>query len=526
MADVEITIYQKDGSHEVDTAKQLTTIQKMPLRGIVDSHTHVMSLNCTPLPLFWSTAVQDQLPGWLRSSVRWLSDQPPLDRVMRSRQPVAALGIFTTIIEGARMAVRSIPKVGWLCPIPPIPGGVSGTLQAQSTYAIGETLMGVNQHAFGFWNYSPDKVTRQGGYRGKELFTPVIVLAMDMEYAHIDGFAGHKIYRNQTRDVRGPMDQLVQGLPYLYDGKKSLAGLKNPFRCIPGKLEPGDGSLSVPLFSIGLPDPNSRKPYYYHDRDSQKDVTLPQDESWLYTTYEQQLSETIKLAARYPFRLLPMFHYEPRRWMSPLDPAPDLWRYPFKFIPSTSKEPNPAASELFIGFKTYTPLGYRPLDPRLAHQEKFYRDCEANGIPIINHCSTGGAYTHDRRHYLKYDMESLPGFHRQHRPAQILDYFYLKDKNWKVCKHREDCFKNQKCEFAHCKAGTYLPLAWLSKLQKCPNKKLCRANQSPEAHTFELHYPDCVFGDCFFRAGVDEQKDHYFRHAYVSPHAWTKVLEK
>jgi hypothetical protein len=58
---------------------------------------------------------------------------------------------------------------------------------------------------------------------------------------------------------------------------------------------------------------------------------------------------------------------------------------------------------LFIGFKLYPNLGYKPLDSRLPALEKLYGKCIDKDIPILVHGSPGGAFTHDRPLYYAYD---------------------------------------------------------------------------------------------------------------------------
>lgn len=49
--------------------------------------------------------------------------------------------------------------------------------------------------------------------------------------------------------------------------------------------------------------------------------------------------------------------------------------------------------EGFRGVKLYPPLGYRPDDPALL---PLYAYCEANGVPVMSHCSRGGAHYRGR----------------------------------------------------------------------------------------------------------------------------------
>jgi hypothetical protein len=103
-----------------------------------------------------------------------------------------------------------------------------------------------------------------------------------------------------------------------------------------------------------------------------------------------------------------MFHYDPRRWCqdsgSKFDKdswATGPWDFPFRF---TATQKN---AGLFIGFKMYPPLGYKPLDKRLPNLERFYARCEEDGIPVLAHCSPGGMCTHEAKYYYQLDKADL-----------------------------------------------------------------------------------------------------------------------
>jgi predicted TIM-barrel fold metal-dependent hydrolase len=107
-----------------------------------------------------------------------------------------------------------------------------------------------------------------------------------------------------------------------------------------------------------------------------------------------------------------MYNYDPRRWnypqteklLSNFQKGP--WNYPFDEIVSS------LGNGLFVGFKMYPPLGYKPLDPRLPYLHDklkdgdcFYARCEREGIPILVHCSPGGMSTHEMKLYMQYDAQ-------------------------------------------------------------------------------------------------------------------------
>ncbi|PKN94531.1 MAG: hypothetical protein CVU44_05470 [Chloroflexi bacterium HGW-Chloroflexi-6] len=88
----------------------------------------------------------------------------------------------------------------------------------------------------------------------------------------------------------------------------------------------------------------------------------------------KQLEQLAALKQKYPEQIVPFMAIDPRR--------PGLLDLAKKQI------------ELgFGGFKLYPPLGYYPFDERL---DEVYAFAEAEGLPIITHCSPGGIYWRGR----------------------------------------------------------------------------------------------------------------------------------
>lgn len=87
------------------------------------------------------------------------------------------------------------------------------------------------------------------------------------------------------------------------------------------------------------------------------------------------------------------YHFDPRRHN-----GKNNWDYELKGIVSASQ----AGLRAYAGVKMYTSLGYRPLDSKLPVQHKLYAYCQAQGIPIMNHCTPSGMYTHEKRYF--YDL--------------------------------------------------------------------------------------------------------------------------
>ncbi len=116
-----------------------------------------------------------------------------------------------------------------------------------------------------------------------------------------------------------------------------------------------------------------------------------------YEPWEKQLKYTELTMMADPLKLLPLFHYDPRRWQVADNPKGNTT--PFN---------NVGGSGLYLGFKMYTAQGYRPWDMRLPILKEFYKRCCVERIPILNHCTPGGAYNFDREAYYEFRHENDP----------------------------------------------------------------------------------------------------------------------
>ena len=137
----------------------------------------------------------------------------------------------------------------------------------------------------------------------------------------------------------------------------------------------------------------------------------------MFTDWPQQRLETIASAIKYPLEYFPMYHYDPRRWVL----VSDWWETINKDIATKNRKGT------FIGFKLYTALGFKPLDPKLEdHQTKFYKNCEQDEIPVLCHCSPGGMCSHDIDFYYKLDKTPKTEYERTYWFDRKKDWFYDK----------------------------------------------------------------------------------------------------
>ena len=376
---------------------------------VIDSHMHVMSGHCTPLPLVW--------------------DKTPLP-IKPKRKTIDGLDRITDMWLFQRLEVtRGL--------------GEMTKVQRKSTWEIGIEAVSRN-HIF-YYNEIYRGVALDG------LYTPMIVMPMDMEYAHINGYNGEPIYKkvdyreyltmysvsiDELRELRGKEGRGQEKIIVAIKGSKYYASLvdfpelKHKERRVAKQLiiwpddvhRDSNGNYhtrndlptraTLPAKYIAKTRKEKKDYYYYFIRRSadDKENVKKRDPMWLdvgehssFKNWDTQRLDTITLAVNFPFRLIPMYHYEPRRWS--LDKGatpgsehnynyPQAWDAPFTDIATKSNH------GVFIGFKMYTALGYQPLDPKLKNIEKFYKRCANDSIPVLCHCSPGGMYTFERKFYL------------------------------------------------------------------------------------------------------------------------------
>jgi hypothetical protein len=241
-------------------------------------------------------------------------------------------------------------------------------------------------------------------------------MTMDMEYAHIAGYNGQTIYHEDEAKW------------YYYVRKFG-----------------------------NVPENKGEKLQLYSE--SQKS----------FSKWKSQLSETINAIKANPLRLVGMYHYEPRRWNYPKTTQlqgnyqKGPWTYPFGQIATKVQK------GLFVGFKMYPSLGYKPLDKRLPfmHDPKdggcFYSRCMIEGIPILTHCSPGGMTTHEIKYYMEHDNPPSQVQHPSHSSDTPPDAASTSfEQEGKAIKYFYD-------NYVH-------PRAWREVLKKYGKLKLCLAH--------------------------------------------------
>jgi predicted TIM-barrel fold metal-dependent hydrolase len=344
---------------------------------VVDAHMHINSGNCAPLPFLWG-----QVPSF-------------------------------TLLQPSRAVVEGAGKYG---------GGFGNLVTSATVGATRKYILQAEPNAQGRYtrrigitealDVSPldtfnlakefidkrqppatDFLSQQPQYRNLPHFmTPCIVMTMDMEYAHVDGYFGLKIYNPVFADEDFTQKPLFYWTP--------LHGFfRNFFRNRDGAYQRIEEQRSL------LPENGQTKDDYeryrktvreegitggYCDRDGKlRQVSIDavpfkmySSETDHYETWDKQVQRTEQAMLANPLQLLPMFHYDPRRWQLALNGNQEVYE-------------QVGEKGLYLGYKMYTAQGFRPWEPRLPILADFYAECAKRGTPILNHCTPEGASTFD-----------------------------------------------------------------------------------------------------------------------------------
>lgn len=417
----------------------------------MDSHMHFMSGHCTPLPVLWV-----QFPFKIpRGFLDWMGN------------------------TAFRKSLGNLP-------IPKVAGAVQGSwYQSMSSLDIAKKGMDQTASVYNgiYFNHSYLK-------NGGDLYTPLVAMSMDMLYAHYDGYKGMPIYHllekrkyaliTQT-DANG--NQTEEKVPLWPD---FMAQGRDDIMSEAAIVKKYGTAAKIGYETKGSDNARKEGFYFFWARDSQLDAELEKtkhdidpraeymkrkpvwlggQERDLFEDWPAQREAHILAAITYPLQVLPMYHYDPRRWSAlenSKDPViqtytkPGNWDEPFADIATPDKPGT------FVGFKMYTALGYKPLDSKLSRTlHKFYEKCETEGIPVLCHCSPdGGVYSVDRELHFKMELEELK------------DTYSYKKRHWLL-------FWRQSKEY-WMKNGYYdeyvKPSAWEPVLKKFPKLKLCLAH--------------------------------------------------
>ncbi len=373
---------------------------------IVDCHMHIMSGNCSTLPFLWSKA--SILSAFKPKRVTLQSAAGSLDSLRDG------LHIFSKKASTKENMAATADQKKIYYRTQKIQETIK--VSKNDTYTIGDNFM-IEKYADVFKNY----FTKEDIYKGApHLMFFCVVMTMDMEYAHLDGYYGLKvcnaIYKSQ-KDIDEDKEPIAYWMP-LHKKKDRTYGDKTYKDRTDDRRVLWDDQTQT-QYDQSKPDlEGTGIPGIYHDDQGRKhkvsvkaDILLLDGEAGVidrmpenpakpdgetgtarYEQWKKQVQHTELAMLANPLKLLPLFHYDPRRWQVAENPPGNT--HPFEQV---------GESGLYLGFKMYTAQGYRPWDSRLPILREFYARCVTQQIPIMNHCTPDGAPTFDREEYVKFE---------------------------------------------------------------------------------------------------------------------------
>ncbi|MCB9495818.1 MAG: amidohydrolase family protein [Fibrobacteria bacterium] len=202
------------------------------------------------------------------------------------------------------------------------------------------------------------------------------LMPMDMEYMHFDGYFGIPV----TKAIEN-IDPTTRRTSFVhwYCWNKSW------------KFKPNNEGKDAPKMPI-----------------SQKGETwcwMSEENAVAYEPWKKQRDAHVGLSNTWQNpQLLPFYHFDPRRY-TPQAKEAESAKWDLRKAFSQPIQANPK-NDSFFGYKLYTSLGWAPMDPYLRDPlEAFYAHCVENEIPVLNHGTPAGYYTHDRRFYFDLLMQ-------------------------------------------------------------------------------------------------------------------------
>jgi hypothetical protein len=362
---------------------------------ILDSHMHIQSGNCATLPFIWNAAPL------------------PLNKLNKalnaSRGSVEAPGLgFSYVLDGlfewlaapVVHPVRGIKQATKDEPNNPQKGMVHSspirqllTRQKKNTLEVSKDFMKERNSVFdNFFLAQPE-------YKElSHLVLSAVVMTMDMEYAHLDGYYGLRIYNaiyedeDFSKDPNGywyPRHGIWTNRGSHYEKAPGPAGLFPEYQTR-AEYDSLKKTAKEQKGIIGaFPKPGGR---FEAMRVQAAPVEAPKSETERYEQWKEQLDYTEQAILTYPLKMLPMYHFDPRRWQfRPIKDGENRLDDLFNKV---------QAGGLYLGFKMYTAQGYRPWDiNRLPILADFYAECSRLRIPILNHCTPKGAATVEQELY-------------------------------------------------------------------------------------------------------------------------------
>jgi hypothetical protein len=187
----------------------------------------------------------------------------------------------------------------------------------------------------------------------------------------------------------------------------------------------------------------------YWDAQRLKFIKLSKGDQSKYESYDGQIRSIKNIFFQKAGNFLAFYGFDPRRYKNDIS-------FPFEnCMIQTASDTKISAILPAIGFKLYTALGFKPLDPLIPKLSEFYKRCSVRGneIPIICHGSMNGMDTHDIHIYYSKEHNTNEQYSPELQKKLKEEYFYP--------------------EFVS-------PYAWEKVLMNSPNLHICLAHFAGE----------------------------------------------
>jgi len=517
--------------------KHVISLYRPPV--IIDSHMHIESARCMPMPDLWgrNRGARALMALWAKMPVLGQKYIPRtrfvienLDKIAKNGTAVVVKYSGVGLLTGAGVppadSIQFMEPIGQKAgekaekAVQSVGAVKSGILGQNSTFKIGKEYIKTQQEVLNEFESKEE-------YKDRPLFMLGMLMTMDMEFAHLDGYFGIKIYNGIYRQNDVRQEDPVHYWYPCHGVRNALLGKAKDFALIEQNPFKPD-KTTVTLEELG-------KDFKPLQKEIQKDGVIMDhgpglkprqikieftprlihdEETKKYEPWNRQVKETELTVLTNPLKVIPLYHYDPRRWEEEQrDRGGNSHGLGVDESGNSIGNQEPMTKVrggFYAGFKMYTAQGYKPFDiKRLPILNDFYRQCTTFDIPIMNHCTPDGAYTYDRTEYLTFRHPDDNG--PDEDQSKVIDPEYYFNKQF------------------------VSPEAWKPVLEKWPNLRLCLAHYGGDKPLGRKwgeeilkmmktrKYPN-LYSDISSSFGIPEFRDHFKKVIQANKHLRSRIL--